>query len=71
MSFHSEEPILALKQCEFTDDIEHMISVSGHTGIYYVTNQDGVVYKWDVDNSVKFRRSADKESTPRIISCSR
>lgn len=46
--------------------------MSGHTGVYEVTNQNGEVYRWNVDSSVKFRKHVEYEKwTPRIIECSR
>jgi hypothetical protein len=29
--------------------------MSGHIGCYYLTNEKGEIYKWDVDSNVKFR----------------
>ena len=40
---------------EFQLDQPRIISLSGTVGNYYITNEIGEIYRWDVDSSVKFK----------------
>ena len=44
-----------MRQGEFTGDIRYVTSISGSIGNYYLTNEVGELYHWNVDNSVKFK----------------
>lgn len=49
-----------------------IISLSGNIGIYYVTNEKGNLYKWDVDNMVKFKRfEENKKISQRYVNSTR
>lgn len=59
------------KQAEFPDEPK-IISLSGHPGSYYATNQNGQAYAWEVDGSVKFKLERIKERlSQRIVVCSK
>lgn len=62
----SEEPLENPKQAEFPDEPK-IISVSGHPGSYYATNQYGQAYVWEVDGSVKFKLEKGKDRLSQRI----
>ena len=71
ISLFLEEPLQFPKQAEFPDEPK-IISVSGHPGSYYVTDQNGQAYVWEVDSSVKFKPEKTKERlSQRIVECSK
>lgn len=50
----------------------YIISISGTMGNYLVTNESGELYRWDVDNSVKFKMDKEEQKVcQRYVSCCR
>lgn len=50
-----------IRQAQFGGEVLNLVSVTGHIGSYYMTNQLGEIYKWDVDANVKFRLYKDNQ----------
>lgn len=48
-----------------------VVSISGTVGTYFVTNEIGNLYKWNVDNMVKFKADKEDNIQQRYVDSSR